>query len=238
MQSDFWQQRWQNDEIGFHEGTVNRFLSEHWSALSPRGDETVFVPLCGKSFDMVWLRERGHRVLGVELSNIACRAFFSERGVEPTVTETGGFVQFAHDGIDLYCGDFFELQRARFSGVELFYDRAALIALPPAVRQRYCARLGEIMGPGGRGLMITLDYPDQAFDGPPFAVSDEEVHRNLDRRFDIDRLQRVRLANERLIERGLKSATGSVFRLTGNTYEGISMARHELPPGSPGRISV
>ncbi|MEE4331640.1 MAG: thiopurine S-methyltransferase [Wenzhouxiangella sp.] len=217
MQSEFWQQRWQNDEIGFHEGTVNRFLAEHWPALSPRGDETVFVPLCGKSFDMVWLRERGHRVLGVELSSIACRAFFSERGVEPTVTETESFVHFAHDGIDLYCGDFFDLPLARFFDVELFYDRAALIALPPAVRQRYCARLGEIMGPGRRGLMITLDYPAQAFGGPPFAVSDEEVRRNLDRRFDIDRLYRAPLANERLIERGLKSATESVFRLTART---------------------
>jgi len=217
MQSDFWQQRWQSNEIGFHEGAVNRFLAEHWSALAPRGDETVFVPLCGKAVDMVWLRERGHRVLGVELSSIACRAFFTERGIEPTVTETGAFLHFSSDGFDLFCGDVFDLQRGQLLDADLFYDRAALIALPPDVRERYCAHLGEIIRPDARGLLITLDYPAQAFDGPPFPVSDEEVHRRLGIRFDIDRRYQAPLANERLIKRGLKSATESVFRLTGKT---------------------
>jgi thiopurine S-methyltransferase len=215
MQSDFWQQRWRNNQIGFHEGTVNRFLAEHWSALSPRGDETVFVPLCGKALDMAWLRERGHRVFGVEMSSIACRTFFTERGIEPTVTETGAFVHYAHDGIDLLCGDVFDLQRGQLRNTVLFYDRAALIALPPEARERYCAHLSEIMTPDGRGLLITLDYPDQAFDGPPFAVSDSEVRRQLGIRFDIDCLHSGPLRpDDPLIERGLRSAVESVWRLT------------------------
>ena len=215
MQSDFWQQRWKESHIGFHEGQVNRHLEAHWSRLSPLADEMVFVPLCGKAIDLAWLRKRGHRVLGVELSSIACRGFFTEREIEPAVTETGAFVHFAHDGIDLLCGDFFDLQRGHLREASLFYDRAALIALPPDARMRYGAHLGEIMGPDGRGLLIALDYPSQAFDGPPFAVSDTEIRRHLGMQFDVECLHTEPLRpNNPLVERGLQSATESVYRLT------------------------
>jgi len=46
-------------------------LCQYWQELNLAHDSVVFVPLCGKSRDMLWLREQGHQVLGVELSAIA-----------------------------------------------------------------------------------------------------------------------------------------------------------------------
>jgi len=36
------------------------------------------VPLCGKSQGMIWLAQRGYKVLGVEASDLAVEAFFEK----------------------------------------------------------------------------------------------------------------------------------------------------------------
>ncbi|QKK01237.1 MAG: thiopurine S-methyltransferase [Pseudomonadota bacterium] len=211
----FWTKRWQENRIGFHEGRVNRYLREYWQRLDAPPDQSVFVPLCGKAVDLAWLHERGHRVIGVELSKVACRGFFTDRGIEPTVTETGAFVHYSSDGIELLCGDFIDLTRGHLQGASLFYDRAALIALPEHMRPRYCDHLAEIAGPDARGLLITLDYPQQAFAGPPFAVPDSEVHRHLGRHFAVEALYHAPIQpDDPLRERGLSQATESVFSLS------------------------
>jgi thiopurine S-methyltransferase len=214
MEHEFWKERWQEDQIGFHEGRVNRYLQQYWSQLDPGADETVFVPLCGKAADLAWLNERGHRVVGVELSEMACSHFFAERGIEPEVTREDPFTCYHHDGITILCGDFFALTRNRLDGARLFYDRAALIALPPDMRKRYTRHLVELMGPDARGLLITLDYPEQAFGGPPFAVSDTEVRQHLADHFTIDRLHHASLGpDDALVQRGLEAGSESVFLL-------------------------
>lgn len=53
MNSKFWQQRWQEERIGFHKSDVNPELIKHFSALALPFGSRVLVPLCGKSVDMV-----------------------------------------------------------------------------------------------------------------------------------------------------------------------------------------
>jgi len=97
MEHEFWHERWSKKEIGFHEGTVNQYLYDHWPELSGGGTESVFVPLCGKAHDMWWLNDRGHPVLGVELSEIACKDFFEEAGEKAMVHPGEPFTTFRHD---------------------------------------------------------------------------------------------------------------------------------------------
>jgi thiopurine S-methyltransferase len=217
VKKDFWQQRWQESRIGFHEGKVNRHLEAHWTHLQPGDQETVFVPLCGKAIDLTWLRRRGHRVIGVELSELACQAFFAEQGIEPRISSTGSFVRYDHDGIDILCGDFFDLTPEHLDGATLFYDRAALIAMPPDMRPGYCSHLAHVLSPECRGLLITLDYPHQAFTGPPFAVPEAEVREHLGQRFKVDRLHFATLGpSDPLADRGLQGGSESVFGLFPN----------------------
>lgn len=215
MKKDFWQRRWQENRIGFHEGRVNRHLEIHWTALQPGEQETVFVPLCGKAIDLAWLRQRGHRVIGVELSELACKAFFAEQGIKPRLTSTNSFVRYHHDGIDILCGDFFDLTPAHLDGVSLLYDRAALIAMPPDVRPDYCSHLTNLIDSASRGLLITLDYPSQTFTGPPFAIPEAEVREHLGKRFKIDRLHDTTLGlDDPLTTRGLQGGSESVFAMS------------------------
>ncbi|MDQ2069024.1 thiopurine S-methyltransferase [Natronospira bacteriovora] len=215
MDPEFWRERWQNDQIGFHEGAVNRLLQSHWHHLNPVPGEAVLVPLCGKAHDLAWLRDQGHEVIGVELSDRACAAFFAERGIEPEESSGQRFTCYRHRQIALWCGDFFQLSPDDIGPVGLVYDRAALIALPEAMRQPYVTHLRHLTGPQARTLLVTLDYPEQpGFQGPPFNVSDGEVERLFGDSHHIERLHHGPLpADDGLRKRGLQGGTESVFCL-------------------------
>lgn len=174
MDRNFWLERWERNEIGFHQSDVNPHLRRFWHEAAP-GTGRVFVPLCGKSRDMLWLRDQGHPVLGVELSALAVRAFFDENGLAPAHGHRPGFESFEAAGIEILCGDFFSLGPADMADVTAVYDRAALVALPPELRARYAAHLGDILPSGTRVLLVTFDYDAAEMAGPPFAVSPAEV---------------------------------------------------------------
>lgn len=172
MEPDFWNARWREGRIGFHEGRPNAHLSRHVARLGAR--RRVLVPLCGKAEDLAWLAGQGHEVVGVELVEDAVRAFFSEHGLTPTVTPRGAHTEYAAAGLTLLAGDFFATTRELLGPVDALYDRAALIALPPAMRTRYAAHLLGLLPKGAPGLVITLEYPQAAMPGPPFSVPEAE----------------------------------------------------------------
>ncbi len=216
MQSDFWLERWERREIGFHQDEVNPYLREHWPALRLPHKGTVFVPLCGKSRDMSWLHDQGHRVLGVELSAIAVQAFFTERGCDPQRSRCGKFDCFEAQDIRILCGDFFALQQDDMADVSAVYDRASLIALPPEMRERYARHLASILSPATQVLLITLDYPQTEMPGPPFSVTNDEVAALYRQHAEVRLLARhdVLSQNPRFQQRGLSSLWESIFLLT------------------------
>ena len=175
MKPEFWQQRWQRGELGWHEDDFNRHLSEHWPGLGVAPLALVFVPLCGKSLDMLWLAARGHPVLGVEISEMAVEAFCDENGLSPRVSDEPPFRRYAMDEIEILVGDFFALTPDHLAGVGAVYDRASLIALPPAMRPGYAAHLTTLLAADVQSLLITLDYDQTRMSGPPFAVAASEV---------------------------------------------------------------
>lgn len=213
MHEDFWQARWARDEIGFHLDEVNPYLLRYWSQLSAAPGERVLVPLCGKTLDLRWLAAQGLQVLGVELSRKAIEDFFAEQGLQPQIEEQGAFVRFRVDAIELWCGDFFALTAADVEQCHLFYDRAALIALPLEMRQRYAAHLQAILPQACRGLLVTLDYPQEQMNGPPFAVPAEQVQAFYDDCWDVRLLARDDVLGEnwRFLQRGLTRLEELVF---------------------------
>ena len=190
MQPDFWHQRWADQQIGFHQSTPTPLLLKHWSALGIAPGATVFVPLAGKSLDMVWLAAQGHRVLGVELSQRAVDDFFAEHGLQPEVETTRYGVHHHAGGIELICGDAFALDAELLRDCAGVFDRAALIALPPALRARYARNLYAALPAGCRGLLITLEYPQHERAGPPFSVREDEVHALYDGEWNIELRER------------------------------------------------
>jgi thiopurine S-methyltransferase len=216
MERDFWLERWQRNEIGFHQHEINAHLQDCWPRLGLAAGNTVFVPLCGKSRDLLWLRARGHSVLGVEISPIAVRDFFSENGLVAQRTRQHEFERYEADGLAILCGDFFALTAADLAGVAGVYDRASLIALPPDLRGRYAGQLAVILSARAEILLVTMDYPQAQMSGPPFAVREDEVRRLYAARYDVAQLytKDILAENPRFRERGLDALTEQVYRLS------------------------
>ena len=175
MQQEFWHERWQLNQIGFHSEKVNHHLQQNWPALSITPGKRVFVPLCGKSNDMLWLLAQGHEVIGVELSPLAVQAFLAENGLSATTRQQGKFSVSEADGLRIYCGDFFDLSANDLTGVSAVYDRASLVALPPEMRAAYAAHMQNLLEPRTKILLIAFDYPQHEMQGPPFSVKASEV---------------------------------------------------------------
>jgi thiopurine S-methyltransferase len=215
MDHQFWHQRWRDNLIGFHQSSVNPHLQRHWRHLGVAHEATVFVPLCGKSLDMLWLAEH-YRVLGVELSLRAVEDFFREQGLEPECRRSGAFRVCEAMGVRLYCGDFFALQPSQLAGIAAVYDRAALIALPPAQRVDYAARLTALAPAGTRMLLVSMEYPQAQMDGPPFSVEADEVAALFGNDWQVESLEQHNVLEQvaRFRERGLTRLAEHVWRLT------------------------
>lgn len=207
MDEGFWQRRWARNEIGFHLNDVNPYLRRHWPGLHLAAGTRVLVPLCGKSLDMAWLVQQGFAVLGVELSERAVEAFFGEQGLVANVSTEGAFKVYRAGTLEIRCGDFFSLDRSDVAGCQALYDRAALIALPAAMRGRYVEHLTSTMTAGSKGLLIALDYEQEQMSGPPFAVSDVEIHASFGSHWRVELLGRADVlkdeGNWKFIQRGL-----------------------------------
>lgn len=184
-----WLERWREGRIGFHLEAPHPGLVEHWSALDVATGGKVLVPLCGKSLDMRWLAERGHPVLGIELSSEAIEQFVGEGAGEVSRYRQGYFEVCRQANVELWCGDFFHFHIDQALEIEAFYDRAALIALPPATRQRYAFHLAQLLPPGARGLLISLTHGSGPAKGPPYSVDREEVQRLLSPNFELTLLE-------------------------------------------------
>ncbi len=175
MEPDFWNKRWENGEIQFHQNHVHPGLKVHDSRFVPAGK--ILVPLCGKSLDLIYLRDQGHQVMGIELSSLACEAFFNENAIPVTRTPLEDGVLYRSDRISIWCGDFFKAPPSVFSETNGIYDRAALVALPSAMRQEYVKRiLDKTQAFSALDLLLfTFEYQDPEIKGPPFSIETKEV---------------------------------------------------------------
>jgi thiopurine S-methyltransferase len=215
MDNNFWHARWQANQIGFHQNEINPYLVQYWPSLRLESQGRVFVPLCGKTLDMIWLLDQGHAIIGSEISPVAVEAFFTENRLSPEIRQEDGFTRWYCDRVEILCGDFFELMPGDIGSIDALYDRAALIALTPSQRARYAARITELLAPQTPGLLVTLDYAQQQMAGPPFAVSTDEVRSLYQRGFSIEQLAHTDIieAQPQFREKGLTALSESVYRL-------------------------
>lgn len=179
MQAEFWHNCWQQQRIGFHQDEIHPLLPVLLSQLSWDSSKAIFAPLSGKSLDLWWLAQHG-KVIGAELSELACQQFYQQQGQEYKVSQHHEFQRYAHSAVDIWQGDYFALAQQHLGEVGLIYDRAALIALPDEMRMQYVQQLKRLCQGPVSLLLLNLEYPEQEMSGPPFSVSEAEVKRLFD----------------------------------------------------------
>ena len=204
--TESWLERWREGRIGWHEAGGNASLKRYWQAEGRR----VLVPMCGKTVDMLWLEERGNSVVGVELSDIAARAFFEENGLRYSIRDGKLPAYEAEDRqITIYCGDLFEFDESGHTG---WYDRGALVATPEEQRPAYAEHIDALLAPEAYRLLITLEYDDTIATGPPFSISRDEILRYWPDLQDVDRYDDIDNGPPKFHDAGLKEMFETVWR--------------------------
>ena len=200
MEADFWHSCWDKEHIGFHQLDFHPWLE---TIARLRLADKLLVPLCGKSLDMRYFSGQYRQILGAELSDLACQQFFAEQGLQPQITAQGPYQCYEADNYQLWQGDFFNLTLPA-SPMDIF-DRAALIALPEAMRPAYLTQLRRLM-PSGRMFLLTLDFPAGEVQGPPFAISDDKVVEYFAFADKINKLAARDLTGQRFAQRKLPAS--------------------------------
>ena len=207
-----WESRWQEGRIGFHLPEVNSYLLRYFDKLLTQDTESVFVPLCGKTLDLPWLARRTKKVVGIELVHKAVQDFFKENKLTHSIQKSGKLNLFSNDNIDLFQGDFFDLNKAQTSLFEAIYDRASIVAFDRSERQRYVNHLMSFLKPGGRILLITLEYDQNKMTGPPFSVPTDEIEWLYAPYGIIELLETSDIFDERFRKNGLDGMLERVFQ--------------------------
>jgi len=188
MQHDFWHDKWQTNNIGFHQDQPHPLLTQHLQSLSLSSSARIFVPLCGKSLDLAWLIKQGYHVVGIDLSPIAIQALIIDLGLSFKEMQSGELTHYQHPQIELFVGDFFQLTAQQLGDIDAVYDRAALIALPPQMRSQYTQHLLEITKQAPQ-LLISLEYDQNLLQGPPFSVPEHELTEHYATHYQIKLLE-------------------------------------------------
>lgn len=209
MDAQFWHDKWQRREIGFHREQINPYLPAYFPTLGLQAGQTVFLPLCGKTRDVSYFLQLGLQLVGVELSEVAVKELFADLGVQPEISDLQGMRCYQTMQLRIFVGDFFELTAEHLGRIDAIYDRAALVALPLTMRLAYTKHLLDLSHNAPQ-LLITYEYDQNVVDGPPFSISQAEVEQHYAGAYAIEVLHTAE------VEGGMKgktSATEAVYYL-------------------------
>ena len=213
---NLWESRWQEDRIGFHLKEVNPYLMRFSDQLLHQNPDRVFVPLCGKTLDLCWLTTKTKKVIGVELVSKAVQDFFAENNIDYLLQQDETLQKFSSKSIDIYLGDFFDLNPEQTFSFNAIYDRASIVAIETPERMEYVDHLISFLDRAGRILLITLEYNQNDMEGPPYSVPAEEIESLFAPFGSLKLLETCDILDDRFRNKGLTRLLEHVFLIVKN----------------------
>ena len=177
MNNTFWKNKWLKNEIGFHQEDFNKHLVKYIHKISSK-DKSCFVPLCGKTKDLLYLSKYFSTVTGVEVIEKAVHDFYKENDL--SAEQEGS--KYSCGNISLYNEDI--LTYNNDNSFDVIFDRASLIALPENLRKNYFKKIKSLsIAKGSKILLISIEYIDPKEKlGPPFSVPKHEIEESYKER--------------------------------------------------------
>ena len=155
---------------------------------------SVFLPLCGKTEVLLYFAEKGHRVVGIEWSEVAVKMFFQENNLSYSCqtrnisgTDIPVFTANEKD-ITIYCANIFSFENENLGGFDCICDHASIGALSKDDHAKYANIMTAFTKPGGRMLLSIFDYDYSEHPFPPFAVTQKEVTSLYSSSFEIPKV--------------------------------------------------
>lgn len=186
-ETQYWLDRWQEEKTPFfHLDETHPLLKKYFDdCLSLSDESVVFVPLAGKTLDLLWLREK-YPVVAVEISDIAVKAFFKENELNPKVTECDYGKIYQVENLTFYQANLYDLPDSILSSISHIYDRASLIAFNEEKRPKYVSFLQQKCVSLKEWFLVSLYFEVSGYQGPPFPLSEQELNSLFKNYFTID----------------------------------------------------
>lgn len=188
-ENNLWLERWKNREIGFNQAMPNSFMVKYFEHLNLSEGSSVLVPLCGKTIDISWLLSKGYTVIGIELSELAVIELFEELGVTAKVSQVGELTLYAAPNLNVFVGNIFKVNAQMLGHIDAIYDRAAIVALPKALRVDYTAHLRTISNNASQ-LLLCFEYDQSLMNRSPYSVEESEVRKHYEEHYNLELLTR------------------------------------------------
>ncbi|GFN77676.1 thiopurine s-methyltransferase [Plakobranchus ocellatus] len=189
---DYWQFRYDRGHTEWQLPYAYPTLVKHYDKLNPDGAACkVFYPMCGLSLDMAWLIEQGMTVVGVELVPHVLRMLVSDgcynwsEAPVPSLGPEATVVTRSDNRMRIYCGDMQEYTPEIEGRFDFIWDRGSIQYVRRENVQRYARSMKNLLNPGGRLLLVVVEYDlnilqDKDFRPsmkvpPPYSMSPLEI---------------------------------------------------------------
>ena len=195
-QLEFWSETfWSTGNLPWHLKEPNEFLVRHLDKLlngrKPQ-DITILVPLCGKSIDLLFLKNQGLNIIGVEGNRLPINEFSRESGISFKQTTAAGVI--VHESEDaklkIIQADFLTLNIPELEGnIDCVWDRAALNAIQVDHRDLYFQTMQRYLKASFRYLLSAYEYDASKGIGPPYSLPYSDVCQMFQDNAQIQKLE-------------------------------------------------
>ena len=171
-QAQFWQQRYEEDSIGWDMGQVSPPLKAYIDQLPESAkSQAVLVPGAGNAYEVGYLHEQGFTNVTLVDFALAPIAAFAERYPDFPAKH-------------LICADFFELSPEQYQ-FDWVLEQTFFCAINPSRRDEYMQQMAALLKPNGKliGLLFDKDF---GRDEPPFGGTKDEYQQRFATHFNID----------------------------------------------------
>jgi len=171
--ADYWQTRWDENQIGWDIGYPSTPLKEYIDGLTDKSIR-ILIPGCGNAYEGEYLFENGFAdTFLIDIAPGAVEALKQRTAIIPD------------DRIIL--GDFFEHEGA----YDLILEQTFFCALDPSLRRAYAEKMHSLLKPGGK--LVGVLFEDELFkDHPPFGGDREEYRPYFEDLFTMETFERCR----------------------------------------------
>ena len=168
MPLDFWSQVWQEGTIRFHQKDYNSQMISFFKDMDLKG-KSVFIPLAGKTKDILFFLEKRSFVTAIEFVESAIIDFFKENNIHYTKKDSTYFAP----NLTFHCMDYFKFEVS--APFDVLYDRASQVVFNSELRPAYYDHMKTLISPQTIVLLAAIDHSGPSDYGPPYKISPAEV---------------------------------------------------------------
>jgi len=169
MSKQFWEDRWNTNQIGWDLGEVSPPLKNYVNQLNNKSIQ-ILIPGCGNAYEAEYLHQNGF--LNVFIVEIAIGAIESFKKRYPTFPSE-----------NIIHSNFFDLTMQ----FDLIIEQTFFCALNPKMRVDYVKQMTNLLKTDGKlvGLLFNTDFVD----GPPFGGNKNEYLDLFSNQFELKTIE-------------------------------------------------